>query len=62
MIGSKDEDLEADPLEIKSHNGKESLTFKNQKWRVVEFIKCLSVAHECVAERTIVDGEEILFY
>lgn len=47
---------------IKSSNGRTSLTLNNQKERVQEIIKLLSVCHDCEAEHTTVNGENILFY
>jgi hypothetical protein len=57
-----DEDIKI-KYEVKSTNGKSAITFKSQRDLVVEFLKVLSLAHECVPE-TInkPDGSKYTFY
>lgn len=60
--------LEGDPGDafnytITSQNGKTHIQFKNQRELVVEFLKVLALAHECVPETvTKQDGTKITFF
>lgn len=51
-----------EPHEIKSDNGKSKIVLKNNKERVQEILKLLSICHDCEAEEASVDGKYIKFY
>jgi len=48
---------------VKSKNRKESITFKSQQEWVIEFLKILGLAHECMPEvASQPDGSKMIFY
>jgi magnesium-transporting ATPase (P-type) len=49
--------------QVKSSNGKISIKFNSQRKLVSEFLKILSLAHECVPETVSKpDGTKVTFY
>ena len=47
---------------MRSKNGRCVSTLGTQRELLLEFLKLLAVTHECMAERVMKDGEEVIFY